>query len=74
MAGWKIRLPKLRIGGGPLQDMERLSRTLGLSALVEEPAIESAAQELAKGSLPSWELKALARVATRAAQIKEATK
>lgn len=72
MGGLKIRLPKIRIEvPSAIKDAERLIRQLGISSLIEEPAIESAAQELAKSSLPSWQLKALARVATRAAQIKD---
>lgn len=73
MAGWNIRLPKIRIEvPSAVKDAERLVRQLGLSAQIEVQAEEQLAQEMAKGNLLSWQLKSLSRIALRAAQIKDA--
>ena len=68
----RISFPKIRIDFKPLADAERLVRQLGLSAMIEGPAMEAAAQEMAKSGLKPWQLRSLAKVATRAAAIKEA--
>ncbi len=73
MGGLRIRLPKIRIEvPSAIKDAERLVRQLGVFTSVEEQVEEQAAQELAKGSLLSWQLRSAGRIFVRAAQIKDA--
>jgi hypothetical protein len=69
----KIRFPKIRIEvPSVVRDLERVARQVGLSRPIEEAAVQSAARELAGGSLLAWQLRTMARICNRAAEIKEA--